>query len=169
MSAAPIHTLAWRNFRRMQDCTCLFASLVYLAAVLHAWRVLPGPSQTKLVFTLAAPLIFMALTMLLPVVLSGLRRQLRRYVWMSFNAGFGQTPVSVISGLGLLAFAAGFIYLQIAGVAKGGRYPAGVFSGYAAGIGILYVQAVLVRSLERDPQVRPRIEAVHPPPQAVKD
>ena len=142
----------------MQDCACLFASLIYLGAVIHAWRVLPGAGQTKLIFTVAAPLIFLALTMLLPMVVGGLRRQLRRYVWMSFNAGFGQTAGSIISGLGLLAFAAGFIYLQIAGVAKGGRYPAGVFSGYAAGIGILYVQAVLVRSLERDPEVRRRIE-----------
>jgi hypothetical protein len=162
MARTPAHTPAWRNFKRMQDCACLFASLIYLGAVIHAWRVLPGASQTKLIFTIAAPLIFAALTMLLPVVVGGLRRQLRRYVWMSFNAGFGQTPGSIISGLGLLAFAAGFIYLQIAGVAKGGRYPAGVFSGYAAGIGILYVQAVLVRSLERDPEIRKRIETVGP-------
>jgi hypothetical protein len=162
MARTPAHTPAWRNFKRMQDCACLFASLIYLGAVIHAWRVLPGASQTKLIFTIAAPLIFAALTMLLPVVVGGLRRQLRRYVWMSFNAGFGQTPGSIISGLGLLAFAAGFIYLQIAGVAKGGRYPAGVFSGYAAGIGILYVQAVLVRSLERDPEIRKRIETAGP-------
>ncbi|MDB5460225.1 MAG: hypothetical protein JWO72_1966 [Caulobacteraceae bacterium] len=155
----PVHTPAWRNFRRMQDCACLFASLIYAGAVIHAWRVLPGPNQTKLIFTLAAPLIFLSLVVLLPVAIGGLRRQLRRYVWMSFNAGFGQTPGSIISGLGLLAFAAVFIYLQIAGVAKGGRYPAGVFSGYAAGIGILFVQAVLVRSLERDPEIRRRIEA----------
>jgi hypothetical protein len=152
------HTPAWRNFKRMQDCACLVASLIYAGAVVHAWRVLPGPAQKKLVFTLAAPLIFLSLTMLLPVVIGGLRRLLRRYVWMSFTAGFGQTPGSIISGLGLLGFAAGFIYLQIAGVAHGGRYPAGVFSGYAAGIGILFVQAVLVRSLERDPEVRARIE-----------
>jgi hypothetical protein len=159
MTEAPLHTPAWRNFRRMQDCACLFASLIYLGALIHAWRVLPGPIQTKVIFTVAAPLIFLSLVMLLPLVVAGLRRQLLRYVWMSFNAGFGQTPGSIISGLGLLAFAAGFIYLQIAGVAKGGRYPAGVFSGYAAGIGILYVQAVLVRSLERDPEIRRRIEA----------
>ena len=57
---------------------------------------------------------------------------------MSFKAGFGQTPFSVLSGLGLLAFAAVFIYLQISSVQNGGRYPAGVFAGYAAGIGILF-------------------------------
>jgi hypothetical protein len=153
-----IHIKAWRDFRRMQDCACLFASLIYVAAVIHAWRVLPGPSQTKLIFTIAAPMIFVALVMLLPLVLGGLRLQLRRYVWMSFNARFGQSAGSILSGLGLLAFAAAFIFLQIAGVAKGGRYPAGVFSGYAAGIGILYVQALLVRSLERDPDIRRRIE-----------
>ena len=155
----PAHTPAWRNFKRMQDSACLVACLIYAGAVLHAWRVLPGPAQQKLVFTLAAPLMFLALTVLLPMVIGGLRRLLRRYVWLSFMAGFGQTPASIISGLGLLGFAAGFIYLQVAGVARGGRYPAGVFSAYAAGIGILFVQAMLVRSLERDPEVRPRIEA----------
>jgi hypothetical protein len=143
----------------MQDCACLFATLIYAGATIHAWRVLPGPSQTKLIFTIAAPLIFLSLVMLLPVAVRALRIQLARYVWMSFKAGFGQTPVSIISGLGLLAFAAGFIYLQVAGVAKGGRYPAGVFSGYAAGIGILYVQAILVRVLERAPEVQQKIEA----------
>ncbi len=155
----PAHTPAWRNFKRMQDCACVVACLIYAGAVLHAWRVLPGPAQQKLLFTLAAPLIFLSLTVLLPMVIGGLRRLLRRYVWLSFKAGFGQTPASIISGLGLLGFAAGFIYLQVAGVARGGRYPAGVFSAYAAGIGILFVQAVLVRSLERDPEVRSRIEA----------
>jgi len=153
------HTAAWRNFKRMQDCACLVAGLIYAGAAIHAWRVLPGTLQTKLVFFVAAPMIFMALTLLAPIALGGLRRQLRRYVWMSFNAGFGQTPGSIVSGLGLLAFAAVFIYLQISGVARGGRYPAGVFSGYAAGIGILLVQAVLARSLERDPEFRARIEA----------
>ena len=159
---APAHTPAWRNFKRMQDCACVVACLIYAGAVVHAWRVLPGPPQKKLVFTLAAPLIFLSLTMLLSAVIGGVRRLLRRYVWLSYKAGFGQTPGSIISGLGLLAFAAVFIYLQIAGVARGGRYPAGVFSGYAAGIGILVVQAVLVRSLERDPEVRARIEAADP-------
>jgi hypothetical protein len=159
MGTTPAHTPAWRNFKRAQDGACLVACLIYAGAAIHAWRVLPGAVQTKLVFFVAAPMIFLALTILLPLALQGLTRLLRRYVWMSFTAGFGQTPGSIISGIGLLGFAALFIYLQIAGVAKGGRYPAGVFSGYAAGIGILIVQAVLVRSLERDPEVRRRIEA----------
>ena len=59
---------------------------------------------------------------------------------------------------GLLALAAGFIYAQIAGVAHGGRYPAGVFSGYGAGIGILFAQAMLVIALEREPKIREIIE-----------
>ncbi|MEI9890768.1 MAG: hypothetical protein WDN45_09470 [Caulobacteraceae bacterium] len=41
---------------------------------------------------------------------------------------------------------------------RAGAIPPGSFSGYAAGIGILYVQAVLVRSLQRDPEVRSKIE-----------
>jgi hypothetical protein len=156
---ASAYTAAWRNFKRVQDSACLVAGLIYAGAVVHAWRVLPGPDQKKLTFTVAAPLIFLSLTVLLPLVMGGLRRQLRRYVWMSFNAGYGQTAGSIISGLGLLGLAAVFIYRQIADVAHGGRYPAGVFSGYAAGIGILLVQAVLARGLERDPEIRAKIEA----------
>ena len=153
------HTAAWRNFKRVQDGACVVAGLIYAAAAIHAWRVLPGPLQTKLVFIVAAPMIFLALTLLAPIALGGLRRQLRRYVWMSFNARYGQTAGSILSGLGLLGLAAVFIYRQIGDVAHGGRYPAGVFSGYAAGIGILIVQAVLARTLERDPEYKAKIEA----------
>ena len=152
------HIRAWRDFKRTEDCACLFASLVYLGASLHAWRVLPGDGRLKLTFIVAAPLVFMGLVILVPLIVQPLRNLMARYVWMSFRAGFGQTPFSVLAGLGLLAFAAVFIYLQVAGVARGGRYPAGVFSGYAAGIGILFVQAFLVRLLERDPDVRREIE-----------
>lgn len=158
------HTRAWRNFRRMQDSALLFASLIYLGAVLHAWQVLPGPDTRKAVFTLAFPGFFLAVTLAVFVTVGPARAWVRRYVWMSFEAGFGQTVGSVLGGLGLLVFAAGFIYLQVAGVAKGGRYPAGVFSGYAAGIGIILVQAMQVRGLERDPQVRPAIEVAEGDP-----
>jgi hypothetical protein len=149
---------AWRKFKRMQASACLFASLIYVGAVLHAWRVLPGPDSLKLAVTLAFPAVYFLAAFVLPLQIRPLRRLLKRYVWMSFAAGFGQTPISVITGLGLLAFAAVFIYLQIAGVAHGGRYPAGVFSGYGAGIGILCAQALLVFALEREPKIREIIE-----------
>lgn len=153
-----MHVRAWRNFKRMQASACAFASLVYLGAVIHAWRVLPGSSSLKLAVTLAFPAFYFVACLVLPLQIRPVRKVLKRYVWMSFAAGFGQTPGSVISGLGLLAFAAGFIYLQIAGVATGGRYPAGVFSGYGAGIGILFAQALLVFALEREPKIREIIE-----------
>jgi hypothetical protein len=149
---------AWRNFKRMQASACAFATLVYLGATIHAWRVLPGPTSLKLAVTLAFPAIYFLAALVLPLRVKPIRRVLKRYVWMSFAAGFGQTPISVLTGLGLLAFAAGFIYLQIAGVAHGGRYPAGVFSGYGAGIGILFAQAMLVFALEREPKIREIIE-----------
>ena len=152
------HTRAWRTFKLTEDCACAVASLLYAAAVLHAWRVLPGDSSVKLLWILAAPSVFLALSFGAPLVIGPVRRLLVRYVWMSFKAGFGQTPVSVVTGLGTLAFAAVLIYLQIAGGAHGGRYPAGVFAGYASGIGVLFAQALLVRVLERHPEVRRVIE-----------
>lgn len=152
------HTHAWRAFKRTEDCACAVASLLYAAAVLHAWKVLPGDASVKLLWILAAPSVFLGLSFGAPLVIGPVRRCLVRYVWMSFRAGFGQTPVSILTGLGTLAFAALLIYLQVSGVAHGGRYPAGVFAGYAAGIGLLFAQSLLVRVLERHPEVRRVIE-----------
>jgi hypothetical protein len=83
---------------------------------------------------------------------------LSRYVWLSFQAGFGQSVTSIVVGIGLLGGAALLMYWQVGAASAGGRLPAGVFSAYGAGIGILAAQAVLVRVLERHPQVRPLIE-----------
>ena len=87
-----------------------------------------------------------------------LKRWLARYVWMSFQAGFGQTPGSIVTGVVLLMGAGLFIYWQVAKAAASGQMGANVFSAYAAGIGILAAQAVLVRALEQLPDVRKRIE-----------
>ena len=119
------HVQAWRSFRRMQRSTCAAGGLIYAGAAVHAWRVLPGPTSLKASLILVFPAVFALLAFVAPLQIRPVRRVLKRYVWMSFAAGFGQTPVSVISGLGLLVFAAVFIYLQIGGVASGGRYPAG--------------------------------------------
>ena len=153
------HVQAWRSFRRMQRSTCAAGGLIYAGAAVHAWRVLPGPTSLKASLILVFPAVFGLLAFVAPLQVRAIRRLLKRYVWMSFAAGFGQTPVSVMVGLGLLVLAAAFIYLQIAGVASGGRYPAGVFSGYGAGIGILFAQALLATALEREPKIRQIIEA----------
>ena len=152
------YTPAWRNFKRMEDITVAAAALIYAGAVVHAFQRLPGGAQLIAERTLLWPGLFLLLSLALPLAVRALRRPLARYVWMSFEAGFGQTATSVIVGVGLLCGAAAFIYWQVAAVESGGRYPAGIFSGYAAGIGILAAQAVLVRGLEKVPEVRKRIE-----------
>ncbi|MDP3658404.1 hypothetical protein [Phenylobacterium sp.] len=151
-------TRAWVNFKRMQDVAAAAAMLIYAGAVVRAFQVLPGGSELIVQRALIWPAMFMALSLLVPLATPPLRRLLGRYVWMSYQAGFGQTPASVLGGIGLLCGAALFIYWQVAAVAHGGRYPAGVFSGYGAGIGIMLAQALLVRVLERLPEVRRLIE-----------
>ena len=141
----------------MQDVAVGAATLIYAGAVVNAFQVLPGGGQLIVQRTLIWPGLFLALAFLVPLAVPPLKRLLARYVWLSFQAGFGQTALSVLTGVGLLAAAALFIYWQVWAVAHGGRYPAGVFSGYAAGIGILAAQAVLVRALETVPDVRAQI------------
>ena len=148
----------WRDFRRMQNVAVGAARLIYTGAVLHAYQVLPGGPALVAQRTLVWPAAFLVLSLFVPLLVPALKRLLARYVWLSFQAGFGQTPISVITGVGLLGTAAFFIYWQVANVAHGGRYPAGVFSGYAAGIGILAAQAILVRALEQLPEIRKIIE-----------
>lgn len=151
-------TRAWRDFKRMQDIAVGAATLIYAGAVINAFQVLPGGNALIAQRTLVWPGLILFLSLTLPLLIPFLKRILARYVWLSFQAGFGQTAVSVLTGVGLLAVAALFIYWQVWAVGHGGRYPAGVFSGYAAGIGILAAQAVLVRALETVPEVRKQIE-----------
>jgi hypothetical protein len=153
-----VFSRAWRNFKRMQDVAVAAACLIYAGAVLRAFETLPGGSGLIAQRTLIWPGMFLFASLTLPLALAPLRRTLSRFVWMSYQAGYGQTPTSVLTGIGLLAGAALFIYWQVAAVRYGGRYPAGVFSGYGAGIGIMMAQALLVRALERLPEVRREIE-----------
>jgi uncharacterized membrane protein len=152
------HTPAWRRFRRTQDLTVAMAGLIYAGAVVHAFARLPWTRDVITERTLEYPALCLSLSLILPLAVGTLRRPLTRYVWMSFQAGFGQTLFSVVSGVLLLGGAAGFMYWQISTAVPGGRYPTGVFSAYAAGIGILAAQAALVRVLERAPDVKKQIE-----------
>lgn len=154
-----IHVKAWRDFRRTQDCAALAAGLIYAAAALDGWMRLPGPATLKLGVMAAFPGAFLLATLLVALAIVPVRRALARYVWMSFEAGFGQSPLSILLGVALLAGAAVMIYLEVGHAAEGGRYPAGVFSAYGAGIGILIAQAALVRVVQRDPAHRRAIES----------
>ncbi|MFI4977047.1 MAG: hypothetical protein ACHP84_21145 [Caulobacterales bacterium] len=148
----------WRMFRRMQYSTFALGALIYSGAVAHAWQVLPGSQRLKLESTIEFPAIYFVLSLAIPLAVPPLRRLLSAHIWISFRTGFGQSVVSVLAVVLVLGAAAGFIFYQSADAAHGGRYPAGVFSGYAAGVGLLLAQALLVRSIERDPTLRARIE-----------
>lgn len=150
-------TRAWRNFKRMQDLTVAAAGLIYAGAVVHAIGRLPGGTATVVRWTLLWPAVFLMASLVVPLIVPTLKRWLAKYVWMSFLAGFGQTPGSIVTGVALLMGAGLFIYWQVAKVAASGDYRANVFSAYAAGIGILAAQAILVRALERLPDVQDRI------------
>ena len=153
-----VHTSAWRNFKRAENLAVVTAALIYAGAVFYAFDHLPLAASQVALRALAFPAIYLLLTLALPLALSRLRKPLTRYVWMSFQAGFGQTALSILGGLTFPAGAGAFMYWQIANAQPGSPYPAGVFSAYAAGIGILAAQAALVRVLERDPEVRAQIE-----------
>ena len=149
-----MYTRAWRNFKRMQDLTVVIATLIYAAAAVHAIGRLPGGPAMLLDWLLVWPAVFLLTSLLVPLLVAPFRRNLAKYVWMSFRAGFGQTPGSIVTGLFLLLGASLFIYWQVTKAAQTGVYRSSVFSAYAAGIGILAAQAILVRRLERLPDVR---------------
>lgn len=153
-----VFTRAWRNFKRMQDLTAVAASLIYVAAVVHALGRLPGNTSMTLQWTLVWPLFWLIPSFLIPMTVGPVKRGLARYVLMSFQAGFGQTAGSVVTGVVLLLGAGGFLSWEVAKAAASGRMGVNVFSAYAAGIGILVAQAVLVRALERLPEIRAKIE-----------
>jgi hypothetical protein len=151
-------TPAWRNFKRMQDLTVIASSLIYAAAVIDALGRLPGGPDMVLRWSLLVPAAYLGFSMGIPLLAPPIKRWLMKYVWMSFKAGFGQSPASVVVGVALLLGAGLFIHEEVGRAARAGHVGANVFSAYAAGIGILAAQAVLVRVLEQAPELRPQIE-----------
>jgi hypothetical protein len=152
------HTSSWRLFRRMQLTLVAVAALIYLLACLEAWAV-PGVGETlKLLRTTVFPGAFLVLSVAAVLFIPALSRLLTQHLWTSYRTGFGQSVISVLVGVGVLVLLSGLIFWQIHDVAHGGRYPAGAFSGYAAGIGLLIAQAVLIRRIEHDPQLSRLIE-----------
>jgi hypothetical protein len=131
--------------------------LIYAAGATHAWTVLPGPTAFKLQRIVLFPGVFFLATLAVALVAPPFRHALKTHIWISFRTGFGQSVISVLAVVLVLAFFAGFIYFDTAQAARGGRFPSSAFSAYAAGIGVLLAQAILVKGLERDPVLGPRI------------
>ena len=150
-------TTAWRNFKRMQDLTVTAASLIYVAAAIDANARLHGGLPVVLRWVVLWPAAYLGFSLAIPLLVGPIKRWLTRYVWMSFQAGFGQTPGSVLVGVLLLLGAGLFIWEEVGRAARAGLVGANVFSAYAAGIGILAAQAVLVRVLETVPDVQEKI------------
>ena len=114
-------TRAWRNFKRMQDLTVAAASLIYAGAAVHAFGRLPGGRAWCCAGRCCGRPSSWCASLVIPLlIVAPLKRWLTRYVWMSFQAGFGQTPGSIMVGVALLLGAALFIYWQMAAVAATG-------------------------------------------------
>ena len=80
------------------------------------------------------------------------------HLWTSYRFGYGQSVISVLAGVGLVLLLAGVVFWRIAGAAHGGRDPAGALAAFAAGLGLLIAQAVLLRRIEADPKLGRLIE-----------
>jgi hypothetical protein len=145
-------------FRRMQDSLAVAAALIYAAAAVHAWRVLPDAGALKLQRFLLFPGLFLILSFCAVLFVPLLRAALSRHLLISYRTGFGQSVISVLVGVGVILAVAGFIFWQIHLAAHGAPLRGGAFSGYAAGIGLLLAQTVIVRRLERDPALKREIE-----------
>ena len=141
----------------MQASASAFSALVYAGALVQAWT-LPATERLRWTALVAFPVLYALAVLLLALRVPPLRRRLKRYVWLSFVAGYGQSAASVLTGLAVLAAVAAFVYFQIDAGARGGAYPAGAFSALGAGIGVVDAQLVLTYALEREPKVREVIE-----------
>lgn len=152
------YTPAWRNFRRMQNLTLTFAVLAFVADGLMAWPILPGTTRLKVLVIIVFPALYAAAVAAVGYWLPPARRRALRFVWITFKTGFGQSVVSVLLSVAILCTVAAYTDWVSLGAAKGGQYPAGAFSGFGAGIGILLVQVLMTRRLQADPMVRAEIE-----------
>jgi hypothetical protein len=158
MASRPAHVASWRLFRRMQHTLVAVAALTYLLAALQGWTVPNVSESLKLLRTTVFPGAFLLTSVAAVLFIPALSRILTTHLWTSYRTGFGQSVISVLAGVGVLIALSGFIFWQIGGATHGGKYPAGAFSGYAAGIGLLIAQAVLLRRIEADPTLRRQIE-----------
>lgn len=154
-----IQKASWLIFRRMQTSLLAVGGLVYLAAGVDAWGRLPLGETGKWSMIAGFPGLYLVIVLGGALAVPAIRRALRRHLVISYRAGFGQSAISVLVGLGLLVAIAGLIVWQVHGLAHGGPSPSGAFAGYGAGLGLLGAQVIHARALENDPAIRDEIEA----------
>jgi hypothetical protein len=131
----------------MQTSLVLAAALAFAACALEAWRM---PSASNLPRTAAFSAGFFVMTLMAVLGVPMLRAAVERRLMTSYRTGFGQGLVSVAVSMTVILAAAAFVLWRIHGPAD----PAPAFAAFAAGIGLLAAQAVLVRTLERERPVR---------------
>jgi hypothetical protein len=141
----------------MQYSAFAAAALIYAAAATYAWT-LPWTPKFKLEWMLLYPALYFVATLVIPLAIPPLRRLLETHIWISFRTGFGQSVISVLAVVVVLGAAAAFIWVDTRSAQTGGPFPSSAFAAYAAGVGVLLAQALLVRRIELDPALRSRIE-----------
>jgi hypothetical protein len=126
----------------MQTSLALAAILAYAACALEAMRMPHTPNLPRTAVFSAG---FFALTLAAALWIPVLRTAVQGHLLASYRTGFGQGLVSVSVSLTIILAAAAFLLWRI----HGPDDPAPAFSAFAAGIGLLVAQVVLVRRLER--------------------
>ena len=133
---------AWKKFRRMQTSLAVAAILAYAACALEAWRLPHAPNLPRAaMFSVGFFVITLAAALGVPM----LRTAVQGHLMTSYRTGFGQGLVSVAVSLTVILAAATFLLWRI----HGPDDPAPAFAAFAAGIGLLVAQVVLVRRLGR--------------------
>ncbi len=149
---------SWRIFRRMQSTAIAVAGLIYLVAAIEAWGLAEPTYSVKLARIAVSPALCLIASCVTAMAVPPLRRMVLRHLWLSYRTGFGQSVTSVLVGVGVLIGLAGLIFWQTHKASQGGPFPGGAFAGYAAGIGWLVAQRLLLRRIERDPTLLAQIE-----------
>ncbi len=128
----------------MHTSLALAAILAYAACAMEAWRL---PHVANLPRTAAFSAFFFLGTLAATLWVPMLRNAIQLHLMTSYRTGFGQGLVSVAVSLTTILAAATFLLWRI----HGSGDPAPAFSAFAAGIGLLVAQVVLVRRLGRGP------------------
>src|SRR5260370_42110392 len=113
----------WGMFGGMEYSAFAGGALIYAGGAVHAWAVLPAPPKLKLEGMALWPALYFATTFAIPLLAPPVRHVLKTHIWISFRTGFGQSVVSVLAVVFVLAAAAAFLFADTAHPALSRRLP----------------------------------------------